>query len=148
MSFFGGRTDRPEATGFSVVDDKMTIRGDIDTDGTVRVDGRVEGRGHRAGVLIVGVGGIVIGDVEARDVVVAGVVQGSVYARGRVEVEANAAVHGDVRASVMALHEGGNVHGHVSVGPEPRPVAANPMNRSRIELSTIVAASNSSRSRG
>src|SRR3954468_11686527 len=71
MSIFGGRTPQTPAAGFSVVDDRLTIRGNIDTDGTVRVDGRVEGSSHRAGTLIVGVGGLVIGHVEAREVVVA-----------------------------------------------------------------------------
>src|SRR3954462_984896 len=127
MSIFGGRTPQTPAAGFSVVDDRLTIRGNIDTDGTVRVDGRVEGSSHRAGTLIVGVGGLVIGNVEAREVVVAGHVLGHVHARGRIEIESGAAVHGDIRANAMVLREGGAVEGQISIGSDPQPVS--PPNR-------------------
>src|ERR1051325_5744560 len=101
MNIFGSRPPRPGTAGFSVVDDRRTIRRDIGTDGTVRVDGRVEGAVHRAGTLIVGVGGAVIGDVEAREVVVAGNIQGNVHARGRIEIESGAAAHGELRAAPL-----------------------------------------------
>ena len=146
MSIFGGGPARPAAAGFSVVDDRLTIRGNIDTDGTVRVDGRVEGAMHRAGMLIVGVGGAVIGDVEAREVVVAGNIQGNVHARGRIEIESGAAVHGEVRANAMSLREGGAVDGQVSIGAEP-PVAATTGGSRRLELAGTPPAT-SSRQRG
>lgn len=112
------------ARGYSLVDDRLTIRGEIDTDGTVRIDGRIEGTIHRAGTLIVGAGGGVIGDVEAREVIVAGVIEGNVRASGRVEIEAGAAVHGEIRADAMQLHEGGAVHGLVLVGAASSAIAA------------------------
>ncbi|HEY6219257.1 MAG TPA: polymer-forming cytoskeletal protein, partial [Gemmatimonadaceae bacterium] len=77
MGLFGSGEPRQSA-GYSVINDRLSIRGELDTDGTVRVDGKVEGPKHRAGSLVVGPGGSVIGDVEARDVVVAGMIQGNV----------------------------------------------------------------------
>jgi len=144
MSILGGRPDKPAGSGFSVVDDRLTIHGNLDTDGTVRVDGRVEGASHRAGTLIIGVGGTVVGDIEAREVVVAGNVQGNVHARGRIEIEAGAAVHGDIRANAMSLREGGAVDGQVSIGAEP-PVAPAANTGRRLELATPPA---TNRSRG
>jgi len=87
MAFFGTRTPR-QASGYSVVNDRLTIRGELDTDGTVRVDGRVEGPSHRAGTLIVGTGGPVVGAVEPRQVTGAGMIQGHVHATGRPQIEA------------------------------------------------------------
>lgn len=145
MNMFSGRPQKPAAAGFSVVDDRLTIRGNIDTDGTVRVDGRVEGAHHRAGTLIVGVGGAVIGDVEAREVVVAGNILGNVHARGRIEIESGAAVHGEIRAHAMALHEGGSVDGQVSIGAEgPIAPPAPPVGR-RLELAPAAQAASRSR---
>src|SRR3954462_11296703 len=100
MGLFGTGSIR-QSSGYSVINDRLTIRGELDTDGTVRVDGRVEGASHRAGILIVGAGGHVVGDVEARDVVVAGTIQGNVRATGRLEIEAGAAVLGEIRAGAM-----------------------------------------------
>jgi len=119
MGFLGGKKPRTNGAGYSVIDDRLTIRGEIDTDGTVRVDGHVEGAMHRAASIIVGAGGEVVGDIEAGEVVVAGTVRGNVHATGRIEVEPGASVHGEIRANAMLLREGAIVHGKISVGAAP-----------------------------
>jgi len=112
------KSSRPaNATGYSVIDDQLSIAGDMNTEGTVRVDGRVEGTLHRADTLIVGVNGAVIGDVEAREVIVGGTLVGTVTVAGRVEVQASATVQGDIRAEAVLFHEGGTVNGHVAIHP-------------------------------
>src|SRR5512146_700843 len=111
------RPDRPASDGYSVIDDQLSISGDIATDGTVRVDGRIEGTLHRADTLIIGSGGAVIGNVQAREVVIGGELTGSLMVSGRVEVQKTATVRGDIRAAAVSLEEGGTVHGHVIVHP-------------------------------
>ena len=111
------RPARPASDGYSVIDDQLSISGDIQTDGTVRVDGRIEGTMHRADTLIIGAGGTVVGNVEAREVVVGGDLCGNLTVSGRVEVQASATVRGDIHASAVMLLEGGTVHGHVAIHP-------------------------------
>src|SRR3954451_17696475 len=118
MGLFGTGSTR-QSSGYSVINDRLSIRGELDTDGTVRVDGRVEGPAHRAGTLIVGAGGFVVGDVEARDVIVAGMIQGNVHASGRLQIESGASVLGEIRANSMVLLEGATIHGQVSIGATP-----------------------------
>jgi len=125
MALFARRGPLPEATGYSVVDEQLIIRGEVNTQGTIRVDGRIEGRLHKADTLIVGTNGVITGDVEAREVIVAGTVEGNVTADSRVEIQATASVRGDIRSTTMMLHEGGVVNGHLLIGrqeaaPEPR----------------------------
>lgn len=115
---FRSRAKRNAEAGYSVVDDHLTVRGELETEGTVRVDGHVEGRSHRVGVLIVGPAGSVTGDVEAREVVVAGVITGAVHASKRIEVQATAKVRGDVSTGAMQLQEGGVVQGHITVASD------------------------------
>lgn len=147
MAFFGSRTPR-QASGYSVVNDRLTIRGELDTDGTVRVDGRVEGPSHRAGTLIVGAGGFVVGDVEARDVIVAGMIQGNVHASGRLQIEAGASVLGAIHANSMILLEGATIHGQVSIGATPPAAITAPTgNARRLELSALSSAQPASAAR-
>lgn len=134
MSIFGRRAPRTTAPGYSIIDHRMTIRGEIETDGTVRVEGKIEGTTHRVGTIIVTAHGDVVGDVEASDVTVAGNLHGNIHATGRVEIEPGAAVHGQIRAHSMQLHEGATIHGQVSIGTAP---AALPPAASRhLELAT------------
>lgn len=118
MSLFGRRhATVPPSAGYSVIDSQLTISGEIQTDGTIRVDGRVEGSTHRADTLIVGKDGMVVGDIEAREVVVGGEIRGNLLVSGRVEVQKSATVHGDIRAAAVLLQEGGTVQGHMMIHP-------------------------------
>ncbi len=120
MGLLGNKSTKNGSTGYSVIDDRLTIRGELDTDGTIRVDGHVEGALHRAGSLIVGAQGEVVGDVEASEVVVAGTIRGNVHATVRLEIEPGASVHGEIRANAMVLREGAIIHGKVSIGAAPQ----------------------------
>jgi cytoskeletal protein CcmA (bactofilin family) len=117
MKMFARHSDRPASDGYSVVDENLTIAGDLSTDGTVRVDGRVEGTLHRTNTMIIGAGASVIGNVEARQVVIGGELTGNLVVSGRVEVQKSGTVRGDIRAAAVLLEEGGTVHGHVVVHP-------------------------------
>ena len=117
MKLFSSRPAGGAASGYSVIDHQLTVSGDIHTQGTVRIDGRVEGARHRADTLIIGAGGTVIGDIEAREVVIGGELNGCLTVSERVEVQATATVNGDIRGAAVQLHEGGKVHGHISIRP-------------------------------
>lgn len=117
MKLFVSKQARAAAAGYSVIDHELTVSGDIRTGGTVRVDGRVEGSLHRADTLIIGAGGTVVGNIEAREVVIGGTLQGNLTVGERVEVQTTATVTGDIRAAAVHLLEGGTVHGHICIKP-------------------------------
>ena len=107
----------PIGEGYSVLDAHLTITGDIETDGTIRVDGRLEGSVRRAGIVILGVGATIVGNVNAQEVVVGGSIQGDVRAGTRVELQPTAIVTGDVDAATILIQEGGVLRGRLCVRP-------------------------------
>ena len=117
MKLFARRPAHGAASGYSVIDNALTVSGDINTTGTIRVDGRVDGTLHRADTLIIGAGGVVVGNIEAREVVAGGELCGNLTITERVEIQATATVRGDIRAAAVQLIEGGTVHGHIAVHP-------------------------------
>ena len=117
MKMFARRQAPVVSDGYSIIDEHLAIVGDISTDGTVRVDGRVEGSLHRTNTMIIGAGAVVIGSIEAREIVIGGEVTGDLVVSGRVEVQKSGIVRGDIRAAAVMLEEGGTVHGHVVVHP-------------------------------
>jgi cytoskeletal protein CcmA (bactofilin family) len=115
MPLFRRRKSQPASDGYSVIDEHLAIVGDLSTDGTVRVDGRIEGSLHRTDTMIIGEGASVVGNIEAREVVIGGELTGSLTVSGRVEVQKTGTVRGDIYAAAVLLEEGGTVHGHVVV---------------------------------
>jgi len=100
----------------SVVGSGMKVTGDCVTDGTLRVEGRVEGTIRAAKAVVVGEGGVVSGDIQTQDAVVAGTVQGSIAADSRVELQSTCRIEGDIRSRRVKLEEGGQVDGRLEMG--------------------------------
>jgi cytoskeletal protein CcmA (bactofilin family) len=105
--------------GYSVLDAQLTVRGDIDTEGTLRVDGRLDGSIRRADIVVIGEGATVVGDISAREVIVGGSVQGNVTATTRIELQPSAVVTGDIDAGAIMIQEGCVVQGRLTVTSTP-----------------------------
>lgn len=95
----------------SVIAPGLTVLGDMECDGTVRVEGRVEGSIRASKSVVVGKNGHVTGDVETQDVVIAGAVVGTVSGASRVELQESCRIEGDIRSRRIKLEEGGQVEG-------------------------------------
>lgn len=118
MSIFGRRDTSPiPSTNFSVLDSHITVSGDLETDGALRIDGRLEGTIHRADLIVVGEGASIVGDVNAREVIVGGSVTGNIFASQRTELQSTGIVAGDIRSAAILIHEGGVVQGRLYIHP-------------------------------
>jgi len=95
----------------SIIGAGMTVRGDLDANGVVKIEGAVDGNVRAAAQVLVAKGGSVQGDVDTTEAVVGGTVSGAIRARERVEVQAGASVHGDITTRRIAVAEGGTLNG-------------------------------------
>jgi cytoskeletal protein CcmA (bactofilin family) len=111
----GSTPEAPSPAGYSVLDAQMFVRGDLATDGTIRVDGRLEGNIIRSDIVVIGANASVVGNIVAREVVVAGSVEGNITAESRVELDSAAVVIGDILAGSILTHEGAQIRGTVVV---------------------------------
>ena len=97
----------------SIIAAGMTVSGDIDSNGVVKIEGRVEGTVRAARQVLVGRQGSVKGDIETREAIIGGRVDGAVKAIERVEVQGTAYVAGDVHTKSIVVLEGGRLNGSV-----------------------------------
>jgi cytoskeletal protein CcmA (bactofilin family) len=95
----------------SIIGTGMTVRGDLDANGVVKIEGSVDGNVRAAAQVLVAKGGSVQGDVDTTEAVVGGTVSGAIRARDRVEIQAGASVHGDITTRRIAVAEGGTLNG-------------------------------------
>jgi cytoskeletal protein CcmA (bactofilin family) len=118
MSLYSRRETSPiPSTNYSVFDSHNSITGDVETDGALRIDGRVEGTINRADLIVVGQGATVVGDITAREVIVGGAVTGNIFAAQRTELQSTGIVAGDIRSAAILIQEGGVVQGRLYIHP-------------------------------
>ncbi len=110
----------PEAV-ISIIGPGMKVIGDCHTDGTVRVEGTVEGSIKAGKAVVIGRQGAVIGDIQTQDAVVSGRVTGTLVAESRLELQATCQIDGDVRTRRMQLEEGAILNGTVHMSDGKRP---------------------------
>jgi cytoskeletal protein CcmA (bactofilin family) len=109
------RRRRSDQMPFSIVGKDMTIVGDVETEGVVRIEGRVRGTVKAGSQVLVSPGAKVEGDLHTREAVVGGEIVGSVHAIERVELQATASVTGNITTPRIAVLEGGKVSGEVKI---------------------------------
>jgi cytoskeletal protein CcmA (bactofilin family) len=102
----------------SIIGPGMSVVGDCETDGTLRVEGRIEGTIRAGKAVVVGKDGEVSGKIFTQDAILAGRVQGSIHAASRLEVQATARIDAEVRARRMQLEEGAEVNGTLIMGEQ------------------------------
>lgn len=117
MGFLKKDSDFASGEHFSVVSAECYFQGTLSVQGSLRVDGKLEGSVDNARQVIVGEGGKIIGDVTGQTVVCGGDIEGNVCAE-MVEVLAKASVKGDIRAQKMIVEEGGRIEGLCKIGGE------------------------------
>jgi cytoskeletal protein CcmA (bactofilin family) len=97
----------------------IVIKGEISAKEPLTVSGRVDGTISAPGhVVTIAAGALVVADVAAAGIVVAGAVQGSLVAEDRIALGAGAEVEGDLRAPRLTVEDGAYVRGKALVtGP-------------------------------
>lgn len=126
----------PEAV-ISIIGPGMTIVGNCETDGTVRVEGTVEGSIKAGKAVVVGKQGLVSGDITTQDAVISGRIEGTLVAASRLELQATCQIDGEVHTRRMQLEEGAVLNGRVHMGEDPKSAASTGTNpRISVESTT------------
>jgi cytoskeletal protein CcmA (bactofilin family) len=112
-----GRSD----SALTIIATGTRVVGELDGTGVVKIEGTVVGTVRAERQVLVAKGGIIEGDILAREAVLGGEVRGSVQAGERVEVQEGAVVHGDITTKRLVVAEGGEVNGTITMGEPPSP---------------------------
>jgi cytoskeletal protein CcmA (bactofilin family) len=109
----------------------LVIKGEVSGGESLYIDGRIEGTinipEHR---VTIGRNGVVSADVNAREVVIMGKVNGNVICSDRLDIRSEGSVTGDVVTQRISVEDGANLRGSVQVQAseqkKPQPQQAKP----------------------
>lgn len=137
MAIFGATPKSPGAplpvrgpsaapAGLSIIGVGMTVHGDVETGGVIKIEGVVNGHVTASQQVLVAKGGEIDGDVDSREAVVGGTIHGALRATERVEVQAGAVVQGDITTKRIVVSEGAVLNGSIRMGETEEPARSAP----------------------
>ena len=97
----------------SIVAAGVTVVGDIESNGVIKIEGRIQGSIRSARQVLLGRQGEVRGDINAQEAVIGGKVEGAIITSDRVEVQGTAMVIGDIHTKTIIVLEGARINGQV-----------------------------------
>lgn len=101
---------------FTFLGKGVDFKGIVNFEGTVRIDGRLEGEIHTNGTLVVGELASIKGIISAGTLVSSGKINGSISASDKVQLLKPAVLIGDVRTPAISVEEGAHFHGMCDMG--------------------------------
>ena len=121
----------------TLIGSDVSIKGEMSFDGSMRIEGKVEGKIASKGKVSFGQGAQIVAEVAVGEAKIEGTFKGNISASTRIELASTAHVMGDVRSTKLVIAEGATFVGNCHVTPDAlkqtsefvTPVAATPIKK-------------------
>lgn len=128
----------PSARIETVIGPNAHFRGDLVSEGGVRIDGIFEGTINTTGNLVIGESAKVIAEISANNISISGAVKGNINGN-RVEILETGRVWGDLQVNSLLLNEGAYLRGQTMMHADIEPPQLEPPKaRAAAQPGTIV----------
>lgn len=121
----------------SLIGSSSSFRGDVETKGTIRVDGMIEGN-ITADWVVIGEKAHIKGDITARGIVIGGRVDGCLKAKEVVEIKGKGMLYGEIHTSKLNIAEGAVFEGRSSMQREEAKVIELPTKEKETSSGRVV----------
>lgn len=105
-----------KSTELNFIGNGTSVVGDLLTNSSIRVDGKIKGTLKCEHTLTIGESGEVNGTVEAKNAVIGGKIQGKVVVREKLVLEAKSRLVGELKAKKLIIDEGAVFDGASDMG--------------------------------
>jgi cytoskeletal protein CcmA (bactofilin family) len=93
----------------------VTFRGELSFERLLRIDGTFEGELLSQGKVIVGPKGKVKANLNLREAIIEGVIEGNITVQEKLELRGQASIRGDIKAKSLVVDDGVEILGVVQV---------------------------------
>lgn len=90
----------------NIIGKGTTIKGDIDCNGDMRIDGKVTGNIQISGKIVIGPSGDIKGQINCKNSEIEGKVEGKIFVNELLVLKNTASILGDIATSKLAIEPG------------------------------------------
>jgi len=94
-----------------------TLKGDLTSASDVRIDGHLTGSVKTDGRLVLGEGGIIEGEVNCKNAIIAGELKATIITEELLTLKSTAKLSGEIVSAQLAIEPGAIFSGKCSMGP-------------------------------
>ena len=110
------QTSEKSSGAVNAIGQGSTIKGDITTEGDLRIDGTLKGTVHAKGRLVLGERGFIEGEIVCQNALIAGKIKAKIQVTELLSLKAKANLHGDIITNKLSIEPGANFTGSCSMG--------------------------------
>jgi len=110
------QTNEKTSGAVNAIGQGSTIKGDIITDGDLRIDGTLKGTIRAKGRLVLGESGLIEGEIICQNALISGTVKAKIQVTELLSLRAKANLHGDIVTNKLSVEPGANFTGSCSMG--------------------------------
>ncbi len=110
------KNNSSEGQSVNIIGAGTTIEGDITTNGDMRIDGSLTGSINVKGKLVIGVSGMVEGEIICQNADISGTIKGKIGVAELLALKASSKLSGDIITNKIAIEPGATFSGTCSMG--------------------------------
>ena len=132
----------PVSASASLIGAGTTMKGDITSNGDLRIDGTLVGNIHCSAKVVIGANGNVQGDIHGQQADIMGKVTGTIKVKDLLQLKGGSAVSGNIEASKLQIEPTANFNGecHMSTPPATEKAGASKTSESKKEATKFETA--------
>jgi cytoskeletal protein CcmA (bactofilin family) len=96
----------------TVIGENTALTGNVESDSSIKVMGRIEGDIKAAGDVMILSTAVIIGDIWAENLSIAGTVNGNLHVKNNLHLESTARIKGDMELHSLVTDEGAVFEGN------------------------------------
>lgn len=105
-----------KSSSTSIITKNSTIKGDLNSDENLRLDGRVIGEIDCKQRLVIGIEGQLEGSIQTESADISGTIHGDITVFGHLNIQSSAKIFGNIQAKYIQVGEGAVMEGECRVG--------------------------------
>ncbi|MFO8055452.1 MAG: polymer-forming cytoskeletal protein [Bacteroidales bacterium] len=109
----------PDSSAINILDSGTIIKGDLESAGRLRIDGKIIGTITAKEKIILGQTGYIEGEISCKSAEISGKIQGKIRVKELLALQASAQIEGDVYTRKLAIEPGAIFNANCKMSDNP-----------------------------